>query len=374
MIGRKVTWALAGVALCVGGILAVAVLADDEAAPAEGSGTEGAAGQAEPVKGPLGDDPLMGSELTPEVLAAVDRGLAYLHSQLNEDGSFGRSGGYNGHAGITGLCGLAFLSNGNLPNRGKYGADVAKVLNFLLKNTGRSGFIAGADVSHGPMYGHGFAALFLAEVYGVAQRDDVREKLSRAVDLMVRTQNDQGGWRYQPVKFDADLSVTICQIMALRAARNNGIKVPKFTIDKAVDYVKKSQNRDGGFSYTLGSSGSGFPRSAAGVVSLYNCGIYTGPEIEKGLNYLMKFKPGSSGGNQAAGGFYFYGNYYATQAMFIAGGNYWKEWWPAISKDLVSKQNKKDGSWQGEAGAEYGTAMACIILQIPNRYLPILQR
>ena len=36
--------------------------------------------------------------------------------------------------------------------------------------------------------------------------------------LIVRTQNDQGGWRYQPVKYDADLSVTICQIMALRAA------------------------------------------------------------------------------------------------------------------------------------------------------------
>ena len=29
------------------------------------------------------------------------------------------------------------------------------------------------------------------------------------------------------------------------------------------------------------------------------------------------------------------------------------------------------GSWQGEAGADYATAMAMIILQMPNRYLPV---
>ena len=46
---------------------------------------------------------------------------------------------------------------------------------------------------------------------------------------------------------------------------------------------------------------------------------------------------------------------------------------PAISKELVSKQ-AKDGSWTGTAGKEYGTAMALIVLQVPNRYLPILQR
>ena len=319
---------------------------------------------------PPGDDPIKGTELTPEVLAKVDRGLEYLAKVQNADGGFGRTGGYSSHAGITGLAGLAFLANGSVPDRGKYGKNAAMCLDFILAHTGRSGFIGGGGVSHGPMYGHGFATLFLAEAYGMSGRPDVREKLSRAVDLIVRTQNDQGGWRYQPIKFDADLSVTICEIMALRAARNNGIKVPKSTIDKAIDYVKKSQNPDGGFSYTLGSRGSAFPRSAAGVCSLFNCGVYTGPEIDNGLAYLLKFKPGA-GGNR--GGHYFYGNYYAVQAMFIAGGDYWHQWWPAISQDLLANQ-ESGGSWSGTAGREYGTAMACIILQVPNRYLPILQR
>lgn len=355
--------AMAVVACCA------AMARAQEASPA----APAAPAPATPTRGPLGDDPLTGREMTPEIKAAIDAGLDWLAKQQNPtDGSFGTSGGYASSAAITGLAGLAFLANGSTPGRGKYGKNTALCLDFILAHTGRSGFIAGAGVSHGPMYGHGFATLFLAEAYGMGGRPDVREKLTRAIDLIVQTQNDEGGWRYQPIKFDADLSVTICQIMALRAARNNGIKVPKSTIDKAIDYVKKSQNSDGGFSYMLNSRGSGFPRSAAGVCSLYNCGIYEGKEITEGLKYLLKFLPGS--GRTSQEGHYFYGNYYATQAMFIAGGEYWAKWWPAISQDLLKKQSKTNGSWDGDAGKEYATAMACIILLVPNRYLPILQR
>ncbi len=346
------------------------VLGADAPPAVVGAGGTGT-GEVETLHGPLGDDPIEGSELTPQVVAAAERGLDYLARVQNTDGSYGRTGGYTSHAGITALAGIAFLSQGSQPDRGKYGKNLALALDFIVKHTGRSGLIIGESVDHGPMYGQGFATLFLAEAYGTSPRPEVRDKLSRAVDLIVRTQNDQGGWRYQPVKLDADLSVTICEIMALRAARNAGIKVPKATIDRAIDYVKKSQNADGGFSYTLDSRSSAFPRSAAGVCSLYNCGIYSGPEIERGLRYVFKAIPGGKG--DQFGGYYFYGNYYATQAMFIAGGDYWKKWWPAISADLVKKQNK-DGSWSGDVGQEFDAAMGCIILQIPNRYLPILQR
>ena len=47
--------------------------------------------------------------------------------------------------------------------------------------------------------------------------NEVRTKLQAAVKLIVDSQNPEGGWRYQPVPTDADISVTICQIMALRA-------------------------------------------------------------------------------------------------------------------------------------------------------------
>ena len=78
------------------------------------------------------------------------------------------------------------------------------------------------SATHGPMYSHGFGTLFLAEAYGMTHRPEIREKLQKAVRLIVDSQNVEGGWRYQPVRRDADLSVTICQINALRAARTPG--------------------------------------------------------------------------------------------------------------------------------------------------------
>ena len=61
------------------------------------------------------------------------------------------------------------------------------------------------------------------------------------------------------------------------------------------------------------------------------------------------------------------------QAMYLAGDPYWSKWYPAIRDELVAKQQAQ-GAWYDSVSPEYGTAMACIILQVPNRYLPIFQR
>ncbi len=82
---------------------------------------------------------------------------------------------------------------------------------------------------------------------------------------------------------DADLSVTICQINALRAARNAGLFVPKETVDACIRYVKRSQNPDGGFRYMLQGGASAFPRSAAGVVALQSAGEYDTKEVRDGV-------------------------------------------------------------------------------------------
>ena len=148
--------------------------------------------------------------------------------------------------------------------------------------------------------------------------------------------------------------------------------MPKDTINRSIAYVKKSQNEDGGFMYMLSGGGpSAFPRSAAAVVALYSAGVYEGPEIEKGLEYLNTQLP--RGDDFLRDGHYFYGHYYAVQAMWQAGGDYWKHWYPAI-RDALLKRQSDDGSWMDSIGSEYGTSMALIILQIPNNYLPIFQR
>jgi hypothetical protein len=314
--------------------------------------------------------------------AAIDHGLGFLVSRQQEDGSLS-TGGYGRNVAVVALSGMAWLASGSTPDRGPYGRQVSRVTDFLLDHTLESGFISVEDAeSHGPMYGHGFATLFLAEVYGMSPRDDLRDKLQKAIELIVRTQNAEGGWRYQPRKEDADISVTICQVMALRAARNAGLTVPRETIDRCVDYVKRSQNGDGGFRYMLAGGPSGFPRSAAGVVALYSAGIYEGDEVSRGLGYLDQFAPAHQQVPQqlaiqlqVADGdaHFFYGHYYAVQAMWQAGGERWQHWYPAIRDELVRRQ-KPDGSWADAICPEYGTAMACIILQMPNNCVPIFQR
>jgi hypothetical protein len=330
-----------------------------------------------------GPTPVMGQDLrveadagkliTPAADKAIERGLEYLAAAQHDDGSFA-SGGYRGNVAICGLAGLAFMANGSTPHRGPYGENVAQCLEYIMAQTQESGFIsASGSGSHGPMYGHGFATLFLAECYGMSGSDVIREKLSRAIDLIVNTQNDEGGWRYQPRRLDADISVTICQVMALRAARNAGVEVPRETIDNCIDYVRRSQNPDGGFMYMVSGGESGFARSAAGVVALHSAGVYEGAELAKGTEYLMGFIPGEKQTGPTGGSYYYYGHYYAVQAMWRQGGESWQKWYPAIRKELVARQ-RTDGSWVSPISPEYATAMACIILQVPNNYLPIMQR
>ncbi|MEM9082506.1 MAG: prenyltransferase/squalene oxidase repeat-containing protein [Planctomycetota bacterium] len=322
-------------------------------------------------------------EMTEGLDEVISNGLATLAGMQNDDGSFG-GGQYGRNVAITALACLAFMSDGNLPGRGPYGPIVERGLRWMLEQQTETGLYA-AQSSHGPMYGHGFATLFVGEVYGMSGTLDeelssrVHDSLIRANRLIVRSQNDQGGWRYQPLPEDADVSVTICQVMALRSIRNAGIEVPKETIDKAVEYVRACQNADGGFSYQLPRNAayqrgsSSWPRSAAGVAALLYAGIYEDEAIDEGIKYLQATAlPGS--GVTAHQHYYFYGHYYAAQAHFHAGQEAWDIWWPAIRNELIDRQ-QPDGSWNSSSvGQAYGTAMALIILQMPKRYLPIFQQ
>jgi hypothetical protein len=319
------------------------------------SGARLCAQQADPSANPSADatDALV---VRPETQKAIDRGLGWLAARQNDDGSFGSSG-YSRNVAVVSLAGMAFLSGGHTPGRGEYGAQVSRAVAYVLAASDDSGFICQPEyTSHGPMYDHDTA---------------IREKLKQAVRLIVSTQNHEGGWRYQPKASEADISVTICQVMALRAARNAGIYVPNDTIDRCVDYVKRSQNADGGFMYMLTGGPSRFPRSAAGVVALYSAGIYEGDEIKRGLEYLMQHMPTAQEFSRDS--HTMYGQYYGVQAMWQAGGDHWQKWYPAVN-DVLLKQQQEDGSWMDLICPEYGTAMACIILQMPNNYLPIFQR
>ncbi|MEN8151882.1 MAG: prenyltransferase/squalene oxidase repeat-containing protein [Planctomycetota bacterium] len=354
-------------------------------------------------------------ELSAQGVAAIEKGLAWLAKHQNPDGSWTANVGYKlnetyvietedaGHPGVTALAGMAFLAGGHIPGRGKYGARVRDAVKFILKCVNSDGMIT---KNGSRMYSHAFGALFLAEVYGMTQDAKVRKALNRAAQFTFKVQNTAGGWRYAPYAQDSDMSITVCQVMALRAARNIGIRVPKESIDRAVNYVIESANTRPGSEY--GSflyqyrreqqiaTRNSFALTAAGLATLYMAGLYSDrdieehirkhklsryigdrrpPRIESILTYIMRSYDRAHRIHRH-NYFYYYGNYYAVQAMFTAGGERWERYFKRVQGHLVALQ-QKSGAWpmrRSNVGETYATASACLILQVPYRYLPIFER
>ena len=161
--------------------------------------------------------------VTPEAQQAIDAGLAFLAGRQDlHDGSFGSLASSRRHVAVTALAGMAFLSSGSTPGAVNT-ARRCKRPSISSSRIQPNGFIfEEGNTGHGPMYDHGFATLFLGEVYGMTKNPRLRKGLERAVQLIINSQNKEGGWRYEPDSKDADLSVTICQIMALRAVAQRG--------------------------------------------------------------------------------------------------------------------------------------------------------
>jgi len=315
--------------------------------------------------------------VTPKTVTAIERGLRFLaNRQLTSGpfaGAFGTSGYASGPA-VTGLAGLAFMCNGSTPFDGPYQANLRRCTEYMLKHTSDKGYITAQGNQQSNMYGHGYGMLYLSQVFGMDGSREVEDKLRMAVDMTCKVQNNKGGWRYQPAEQEGDLSITICQIMALRAAHDAGMFVSEEVRDKTLDYVYKSQKKDGSFQYMLRGGRVSLALTAAGVVSLYSAGIYEGEKVEKALKWIYDRKPtGRGGGPEVSPMNYYYAHYYAVQAMWHAQmqhPDYWNGWYPAIREELLGKS--RDGIWDDQRVCrEFATAMCCIILQIPYNFVPV---
>ncbi len=294
--------------------------------------------------------------------AALTKGLRYLVSQQNDDGSFGKKKRTSGNVGIVSLAGLALLGASNKPGKNEFVEDVQGVVDYLLANSREDGLIRSPDAaSHGVMYEHAYATRFLADVYGQKRDERLLKTLANAVMLIVASQNHEGGWRYLPTSMDADISVTSCQIIALQAAKRVGIAVPQKTLDRAVEYVRRCQNADGGFAYMSERGESRLPRSAAAMTALFMSGVEDETLLKKGVDYVMSQLP-SAQNEERRESYFFYSRYYAVETASRAGPSKWGQWYKEARDELLNRQ-KPDGSWHHPLGPVYATALASLTLQ-----------
>jgi hypothetical protein len=320
-------------------------------------------------------------DITPAARAAIDHGIRFLVSTQNRDGSWrtqGSTGGYP--VAMTSLAGLALLAGGSTPTQGPYAPNVSSALTFVLKSARRDGLIAQLEEESHCMHGHGFAMLFLSQCYGMEEdprrQAEVRLVLQRAVELTARSQSAAGGWLYTPDAGGDEGSVTVTQVQALRACRNVGIAVPKRVIDNAMQYLERSANDDGGIRYQVSDTGPSRPAiTAAAVACYFNAGLYDDPRALRALDFIEQHLSPKQGRSSYYFGHYYYAQLYMSQVMYLAGDDHWRDYYPAMRQVLVDRQNADDGSWDGDhVGSTYGTAVALIILQLPYKRLPIMQR
>jgi hypothetical protein len=345
-----------------------------------GGGARAQEKKLEPAPGSAKADPLTEISVVRKVRSATSRALEYLRSKQRPNGS------WHDNQAMNALALLAFLGRGHVPGRGPYREVLEKGKQYLINNARADGLLASAASQ--PMYQHGLCTLALAEMYGMDPDPELEKVLRKAVDLIVKCQcprlpngQEGGGWRYQPSPTDQDLSVTVMQIVALRAANNAEIPVPVKTIENAIKYVRYCGADTGGFGYTGPSAGP--QTTAAGILSLQLLGKYDDPKIPKSLTYLTGIPIYWDKGNGGPQYFYYF-HYYAVQAAYQAGGKHWEGWHPRIRELLLEHQNK-DGSWDVPVGTSesglisadnkvYSTAMACLVLDIYMHFLPAYQR
>jgi hypothetical protein len=337
----------------------------------------------------------------PRIENAVLNALRYFKKTQQPNGSWA-AGEHT--IGVTALATLAFLGRGETPDSEEFGSTVDRSLRFLVNSVGPDGrLVSGGRTATGREgYQMPLVTLALSEAFVMTKATVLQPPLNKLVQQIVAAQNvrkdanQEGGWRYTLSSTDSDLSVTGWMVMALKSARDAGVKIPPQTFTKAEKYViacfkdnREIKDAPSGFSYQVG--GQPTPSmTAVGVLCLQFLGASRDSRVTLGLDYLnkstvMDWKEGRPNT------FALYAWYYATQSFFHAQNQY-RDAWPRWNRQMINTlptAQKPDGSWAypdmvteepGHSGAKapnessfYATALCTLMLETYYRYLPIYQ-
>lgn len=308
---------------------------------------------------------------------SIDRGLKWMARTQSRLGHW-TAGNYP--TAMTALAGIALLSSGSTTTQGPYAKQIRRAVDYLVNKSRKNGLIGNPLRDNRYTYGHGFSMLFLSQVLGeeedIERRNELIGVLTQAVEFSGRAQTSSGGWGYVSAKDGSNFdegSTTITQVQGLRSCRNAGIPVPNEIIERAKQYIYRCKNPDGGISYSSRNRGTSRPAiTAAALATLYNAGDYDSEHVPEMLKYCKQTLYRITDSARSFGHWHYTYLYY-SQVVYRQGGNEWESFRDQLY-NRVSGEQQNDGSWQGNIGPIYVTAINLIILQLDMAFLPIFQR
>jgi hypothetical protein len=346
----------------------------------------------------------------PDVRETIRDGLKWLAEHQTKDGYWaGRAN--TSKTMPTAYAGLALLMQGSTLSEGPYAANLRTAVAWIEKNAQPNGSLLAADdpaERSQTMANHSAALLFLASAYHADEDEPRRKRLGKLLDAAVKftadAQAKSGGWGIQPVpagtRDTATTRTTTSVLQSLYAARRSGIGVPREVTDRAVKYLEACTNADGALILSLRTAtasrrdDSRPPETAVAAATALTSGEQKRPAVAGWVEYTRTHPPFVLAEDfpqplARLGAVVLQHHLHVAltaNALGEDGHRYlapearesellrWSDYRRRVFGYLKVAQNI-DGTWpDATAGPAHATALALIILQLDNNYIPAFSR
>jgi hypothetical protein len=313
------------------------------------------------------------NDISPEAQKSIDKGLKWILKAMKPSGGVGMDQGAYPDIGCTAMAGLALMSHGSTPTNGPYRKEVDKMLQYIMTAVDQmpEGTIQTYSTSNlqgkiGHLAHHFFAAVFLAQAMGDSHdNNDIKAALTKLVRIISRSQQQDGTWGAQSW---APTLGTVMGWVSLRASSQCGLDVGA-SADKTADALVKKLAEAPNYSGWMHE----LYKNVSGIRVLYAMGKENDNRFKQAFSQAMTLVKADDRAFYQAGGEEYLSFHLITECMLQKRGESWNTWYPAVRDKLIKVQNA-DGSWTGHhciTARTFCTAAALLVLQAPNRYLPI---